>query len=144
MNKAVSGFTLIELVVVIIILGILGAVAFPRFASMNVEARKTAVNALGGSVRDATARARSQALAQGSPATITMEGQTITLLNGYPDEASIDNALQDYSGFQFKTNPAPARFRRQDAQVSPNACMVTYADAVAGSPPVITVITTGC
>ncbi len=142
MNKAVSGFTLIEIVVVIVILGILAAFAYPRFASMNVEARTTAVNALGGSVRDATARARAQALARGGPATITMEGQTITMLNGYPNEASIDDALQDYTGFQHQIG-ATARFRRQDAS-QPNFCMVTYADAVAGSPPVITVITTGC
>ncbi len=142
MNKAVSGFTLIEIVIVIVIVGILAAFAYPRFASMDAEARKAAVEALGGSVRDATARARSQALARGSPATITMEGQTITMLNGYPDEASIDNTLQDYTGFQF-INAVDARFRRQDAS-QPNTCMVTYADAVAGAPPVITVITTGC
>ncbi len=46
MNKAVSGFTFIEVVVVIVILGVLAAFAFPRFASMDVEARKTAVSAL--------------------------------------------------------------------------------------------------
>ncbi len=141
MNKAVSGFTLIEMVVVIVILGILAAFAYPRFASMDAEARKAAVEALGGSVRDATARARAQALARGGPATITMEGQTITMLNGYPDEASIDDTL-DFTGFQF-INAVVARFRRLDAP-APNSCMVTYADAVAGSPPVITVLTTGC
>jgi MSHA pilin protein MshA len=118
MNKAISGFTIMEVVVVITIIGVLAGFAFPRFASLESEVRQAAVSALGGSIRDATARARSQALATGSPATITMEGQTITMLNGYPDEASIDNALTDFTGFQY--------------------------NAVVGAPPVITVLTAGC
>ena len=142
MNKAISGFTIMEVVVVITILGILAAFAFPRFASLESEVRQATVNALGGSIRDATARARSQALARGSPATITMEGQSITMLNGYPDEASIDDALQDFTGFQYN-NASIARFRKLDAP-APNTCMVTYADAVVGAPPVITVLTGGC
>ncbi len=142
MIKAVSGFTLVEVVIVIVILGILAAFAFPRFASMDVESRKTAVNALRSSIRDAAGRARSQALARGSPGTITMNGQTITMLNGYPDDTSIDNALMDFSGFQFKINPSTT-FRRLDAP-QPNDCMVTYDEAVAGSRPAVTAFTSGC
>ncbi len=142
MNKTVRGFTLIELVIAIVILGILAAFAYPRFASMDVEVRKVAVNALGGSVRSATAQAHSMSLFQGNSATITMNGQTITMLNGYPDDTSIDNTLMDYTGFQFKTNPN-TRFRRTDAP-DPNNCAVTYADALVGAPPVITVVTSGC
>ncbi len=142
MDKAQKGFTLIELVVVITILGILAAFAFPRFASLDVEARKTAVNALGGSVRSAAAQAHSMSLFQDNAATITMNGQTITMLNGYPNKASIDNALQDFTGFQY-INANPAKFQKTGAPIS-GTCKVTYADAVAGSPPVITVVTTGC
>ncbi len=142
MNKAVSGFTLIEMVVVIVILGILAAFAYPRFASMDAEARKAAVEALRGSIGDATARARAQALARGGPATITMNGQTITMLNGYPDEASIDDALQDFTGFQY-INAAVVKFQKIDAPI-PGTCKVTYADALVGAAPVITVVTTGC
>ena len=142
MNKEVGGFTLAEVVIVIVILGILAAFAFPRFASMDVESRKTAVNALRSSIRDTAARARSQALARGSPGTITMQGQTITVVNGYPAEASIDDALPDFTGFQF-INAAVAKFHMQDAP-SPGACKVSYADALGGAPPVITVVTTGC
>ncbi len=142
MNKAVSGFTLIELVVVIMILGILAAFAFPRFASLDVEARKAAVNSLSGSVRSAVAQAHSMYLAQDNAATITMNGQTITMLNGYPDEASIDNALQDFTGFQY-INAAEVKFQKIGAPI-PGTCKVTYADALVGAVPVITVVTTGC
>ena len=142
MNKAVSGFTLIELVVVITILGILAVFAFARFASQAVEARKTAVDALSGSVRSAAVQAHGMYLAQDSPATITMNGQIITMLNGYPDEASIDNALQDFTGFQY-IPAAVVKFQKIGAP-SPGTCKVTYADALVGAMPVITVVTAGC
>ncbi len=142
MGKSIRGFTIIELVVVISILGIMAAFAYPRFAMIETEARKALVTSLGGSVNSAATQAHLLWVLQGKPATIDMEGETITMLNGYPNEASIDNTLMDYSGFQYQ-NAAIARFRRQDAP-QPNICMVTYADAVAPARPAVTAFTSGC
>ena len=50
-----SGFTLIELVTVIVILGVLAAFAIPRFSGLETQARIAAVNGLAGSVKSAGA-----------------------------------------------------------------------------------------
>jgi len=119
-----KGFTLIELVVVITILGILAAFAVPRFAALEVQARTAARDALAGSVRSGAALSHALWLAQSSPATVTMEGQTINMVNGYPDLATVNLTIGDLAGFTYTA--ATGVFLKTGGAAT---CTVTYAQA---------------
>jgi len=71
MNKSQSGFTLVELVVVILILGILSATALPRFMNVSTQAHEAAVAGAGGGLGAGVALARAQWIANGSTAAVT-------------------------------------------------------------------------
>lgn len=139
------GFTLIELVVVITILGILAAFAVPRFVSLESQARVASVKALEGSVRSSAALAKGMAMAMGTnPASISMEGHTIGLTNGYPAAADIDDTLADTSGFTVTTAAGVTTFTRVGASDG-TECYVSYTPpASAGAAPTIAVDTDKC
>ena len=87
MQKRQAGFTLIELVIVIVILGILAAAALPRFTDISTEARVAAVNGLAGSLRAAASIAKSTQLAKGltSMQPVTLDGQAVSHVQRLPD-----------------------------------------------------------
>ena len=89
--KRQSGFTLIELVVVIVILGILAATAAPKFMNLQGDARASALNGLKGSVKSAVSMVYSKAILKG----IEKEGTGATVCASSSDlsAASCDDEI---------------------------------------------------
>lgn len=150
-----KGFTMIELVMVIVILGILAAVALPRFYDLQRDARISKTQAILGSVRSASAIAHSAALVNSQTAatgTVAMEGANVTLRFGYPTAnaagiiaaANISTANDNVTTVGGGAANATITIRITGATTA-NQCQVTYQAATnATTPPVMASTTTGC
>lgn len=87
MKNKQAGFTLIELVVVIVILGLLAATALPKFSNMTTQASDAALAGVAGGFRSAVAISHGTWLAQGSSGNVILEGNVSVAMTteGYPD-----------------------------------------------------------
>jgi MSHA pilin protein MshA len=147
MNGKNRGFTLIELIVVILILGILAAIAAPKFVDLTGQARIAALSGLRAAVSSASTLANALQVAQGlTPgAPVTIEGTSVLMTNGYPSQSpgGIDAAVR-FDATTFQTT-GTMTFQVKTAG-TPASCQFVYTAAAATTqPPTIgTATTTGC
>ena len=155
-SNSAAGFTLIELVLVMVILAILVASIMPRFADLGTQARISAIKALAGSIQTTINNLRLECAVNPSCSLsndqlhVYLNGQWYWLNYGWVDAGDdiggdeIDTALT-ISGFSVTLpNNRATLFSLADAPAPANCSVLYYQATIATPKPVITLTTSGC
>ena len=136
--RQARGFTLVELVVVVVVLGVLAAASLTRLFKLQTDARRESVNHLAGAVRASAQQAMLRCrLVTGCgtnrSTSMTLPGGTVVwMLWFYPEAGSGLSGIElmlDTAGFQVATPTHWQTEFRVASAPDPSRCLVTYAQA---------------
>ncbi|MFA0015801.1 prepilin-type N-terminal cleavage/methylation domain-containing protein [Vibrio lentus] len=159
-----KGFTIIELVVVIVILGIVSVTAASKFLNLQTDARISTLNGLKGGMEGASAMLYGKTSALGldkaASASISVEGDDISVVYGYPaamnDQTWSQLIESTFLDAVWDTGRADWFFTNTDAHdgiilYAPSSrknesdnCYLEYQEATETTTPAFTLTTTGC
>lgn len=173
MNKQQAGFTLIELIIVIVILGILAVTAAPRFIDIQSEARTETLNGVKGALQGASQLVFAKAAISGvqklasadANSEVTIAGATVETNFGYPDatlytaigatvsgqtttpgiDTFVDLDTNQLTLYKASATASEFRITFDGEDAATNNCYVSYTNAPAlGGVPTVTTVSSGC
>jgi MSHA pilin protein MshA len=149
-SNAQQGFTLIELVVVIVILGILAATAAPKFIDLTSDAKKSVMKGVEGSIESAVSMVHAKAILASKTkgaATVSIDSVDYAVVNGYPSAIDVTGtgagkgilSLVDLDSDDFTPTAGVGAVTIQYKGAATGACQLVYTNsASANARPIIT------